>query len=97
MAKLCYNTFVVVDCKNGKNIIVTSSARKAASLLTKGRRIEVWNINEKVEVIYNKTAKEKKPMRPYIEAEREHIKEKQQKSELRNRCRRDFSTRVMRW
>ena len=97
MAKRCYNTFVVVDCKNCRIITVTSSARKAASMLSKGIRIEVWNVNEKIEVIYNKMSKEKNPMRPYIEAERDYIREKQQKAEIKNRCRRDFSTRVMRW
>lgn len=87
MAKIGYNTFVVADCKTGKNIMVTSSARKAAEALCKGRRIEVWNINNKVEVIYNKTYREKNPMLPYINAEREYIGNKQRAAEERNRCR----------
>lgn len=84
MAKRCYNTFVVVDCKNGRNLIVTSSARKAEESLCIGRRIEVWNANEKVEVIYNRMYKEKNPMRPYIAMEKEYIRKKQQEAEQRN-------------
>lgn len=87
MSKRCYNTFVAADCKSGKTILVTSSAKKAAEALCKGRRIEVWNANSKVEVIYNTMHREKNPMRPYIEAEREHIGQKQRAAEERNRCR----------
>ena len=88
MAKRCYNTFIVADCKSGKNILATSSARKAADALCTGRRVEVWNSNNKVEVIYNKTKREKNPMRPYLEAEREYIGMQQRAAEERNRCRR---------
>lgn len=87
MAKNCYNTFVVADCKSGRNIMVTSSARKATDALCKGRRIEVWNSNSKVEIIYNTMHREKNPMRPYIDAEREYIAQKQRAAEERNRCR----------
>lgn len=85
MAKRCYNTFVLTECKTGRNIIVTSSARKANDLLCKGRRIEVWNSNEKVETIYRKNKGERNPMRPYIEAEREYIRQKQHNAERRLR------------
>lgn len=87
MAKYCYNTFVVADCKSGKNILVTSSARKAADALQKGRRIEVWNVNQKVEVIYNKMPRDPFPMKDYIEAEKEHFRQKQKAAEHRNRMR----------
>ncbi len=88
MAKKCYNTFVVAECKSGKAILVTSSARKATETLCKGRRIEVWNANRKVETIYAKQPREKSPMQPYIQAEREYIGQKQKAAEERNRCRR---------
>ena len=86
MAKRCYNTFVVSDCKSGKTILVTSSARRAADTLKTGRRIEVWNANEKVEVIYKKTKREKNAMRPYIDAEIDYHYRKQKAAEERNRC-----------
>lgn len=87
MAKYCYNTFVVVDCKTRKNVLVTSSARKATAMLQKGRKIEVWNVNQKVEVIYSKTHREPFPMKCYIEAEKEYFGKKQRAAEHRNRLR----------
>jgi len=80
-----YNTFVVVDCKSRKSILTTSSARKSSRLLQKGYRIDVWNNNEKIETVY---AKDRTPMKPYIEAEREYIRQKQARAEARNKRRR---------
>ena len=79
-----YNTFIVVDCKSKKSILTTSSARKSAKLLQTGTRIDVWNNNEKVETIY---AKDRSPMKVYIEAEREYIRKKQERAEARNKRR----------
>lgn len=82
MAKRCYNTFVIADCKTGRCILVTSSARKARTELCKGKRVEVWNSNEKVEVIYDRIKHE---LQPYIEAERDYLREKQNSAEQRNK------------
>lgn len=79
MAKRCYNTFCVVDCRSGKILLVTSSARKARDMLRTGRRIEVWNCNERVDRIYN-SMKEKHPMQPYVNAEKEYHRIKQQEA-----------------
>lgn len=76
-----YNTFIVVDCNSRKSILTTSSARKSSKLLTKGFRIDVWNDNEKICSIYEKT---KELMRPYILTEKEYIRKKQAKAEERN-------------
>lgn len=78
-----YNTFLVISCRSRKTILATSSARKAASLLQTGNKIEVWNMNQRVETIYAK-GREKRPMEPYIEAEREYIGLKQKQKEERN-------------
>lgn len=81
-----YNTFVVVNCENRKPIITTSSARKANSFLKTGVRVEVWNNNDKLETIYEKDKKrEKSPMQPYIDLEREYIRQKQARAEARNK------------
>ena len=84
-----YNTFVVVDCKSRKSILTTSSARKANSLLETGVRVEVWNGNSKVETIYEADKKREggNPLFPYIQAEREYIRQKQKRAEERNRLR----------
>lgn len=80
-----YNTFLVVDCETRKPILTTSSARKANSMLTTGVRVEVWNGNKKVETIYESDKRrEKKPLGPYIEAERDYIRQKQENATLRN-------------
>lgn len=79
-----YNTFIVVDCNSRKNILTTSSARKANGMLATGCRIDVWNNNDKVCSIYQKT---RELMKPYIEAEREYIRQKQARSEARNKAR----------
>ena len=77
-----YNTFIVVDCKSRKSILTTSSARKSNRLLQNGFRIDIWNNNEKIETVY---AKDRTPMKPYIEAEREYIRQKQARAEERNK------------
>jgi hypothetical protein len=80
-----YNTFVVVDCKSKKSILTTSSARKSSRLLQTGFRIDVWNDNEKIVTIY---AKDRTLMKPYIDAERDYIRQKQARAEERNKRRR---------
>jgi hypothetical protein len=85
-----YNTFVAVDCKTRRPILTTSSARKVRAELRTGVRIEVWNNNAIVERIYEADKrKEKDPLAPYVEAEREYIRKKQAKAEARNRARKE--------
>jgi hypothetical protein len=79
-----YNTFIVVDCNSRKSILTTSSARKANGMLATRYRVDVWNNNEKVLTVYQKT---KELMKPYIEAEREYIRQKQARAEERNKAR----------
>lgn len=85
-----YNTFVVVDCASRKSILATSSARKANAMLRVGTRIDVWNGNQKVETIYAAESKRESggTMAPYIELEREYIRNKQKRAEQRNSLRR---------
>ena len=84
-----YNTFVVVECKARRTLLVTSSARKASRLLQTGIRIEVWNNNAFVEAFYERDRQGKgNPLRPYIEKERDYIREKQARAEKRNAARR---------
>lgn len=87
MAK--YNTFVVIECKRNKTVLITSSARKATGELFKGRRIEVWNENERIGKVY---AHKRETMKPYIEAEREYIRMKQTSAEVRNAHRKIMRT-----
>lgn len=89
-----YNTFVVIDCKTRKSILTTSSARKSSKLLQTGIRIEVWNGNTKVETIYEADRKRERgnPMKPYIDAEREYIRQKQARAEERNKRRKQCRT-----
>ena len=82
-----YNTFVVVDCNSRKSVLTTSSARKSSKMLQTGFRIDVWNDNEKVLTVY---AKDTAPMKPYIDAEREYIRQKQARAEARNKRRRQW-------
>lgn len=91
MAKHCYNTFVVQECKSGRVLLVTSSARKAYKLFGKGRRVEVWNCNMRVERITTR-CREGNPMEPYIDAEREYIREKQNRKTQRNNRRSEWKT-----
>lgn len=86
MAKTVYNTFVVVNCKTRKIELVTSSARKANEWRKTGYKIEVWNCNMRVETIRAKE-KERFPMKPYIEAEKAYIGEKQKRAEEKNKRR----------
>lgn len=88
MSKSGYNTFVVVNCRTRKIELVTSSARKANDRLKTGWRVEVWNCNQLVERIHATEKGERFPMRPYIEAEREFIGERQRRREMRNSKRR---------
>ena len=84
-----YNTFLVVECKTRRTLLVTSSVRKASKLLQTGIRIEVWNNNAFVETIYERDRRGKgNPLRPYIEKERAYIREKQARAEKRNAARR---------
>lgn len=80
-----YNTFVLIDCKSRKPIITTSSARKVARQLDKGFRVEVWNENELVSKIYKSNEAD---ILPYIKAEKEYIRKKQEKATIRNAKRR---------
>ena len=83
-----YNTFVVVECKDRRTVLVTSSARKASRLLQTGIRIEVWSNNSFVEVFYERDRRgQGNPLRPYIEKERDYIREKQARAEKRNAMR----------
>ena len=80
-----YNTFVVVNCLTRKIIITTSSARKAYRELQKGVRIEVWNNNVLIERIYERDKRrETNPMKPYVDMEREYIRNKQERATKRN-------------
>lgn len=79
MAK--YNTFVVCDCAKRTVLLVTSSARKANAALWKGRRVEVWNENERVAIVY---AHQADRMHGYIQTEKEYIRMKQLTAEVKN-------------
>lgn len=79
-----YNTFAVVDCKRRKNVLITSSAKKASSMLKTGFRVEVWNNNTLKCSIYAKNCRE---MASYLEAERLYHREKQAKREHYKRLR----------
>jgi hypothetical protein len=80
MAK--YNTFNLVDTKTKRSLLVTSSARKCKSEFVKGYRIDVWNENKLVNVIYNRNLHE---IDRYVRAEKDHIASKQAKAEKRNK------------
>lgn len=74
-----YNTFAVVESRHGKILMITSSARKARSLLSVGKRIEVWNNNEKHTSITNRT---RDKMRDFVKLEKDYIRQKQEKATL---------------
>jgi hypothetical protein len=83
MAK--YNTFAVVKSKTGKIKLVTSSARKAANIFEKGKRIEVWNENFKVDIIrWTDKNHGLDKINDYIQTERDFIRKKQERHERRN-------------
>jgi len=77
-----YNTFVLIDCYNKKSLLTTSSPRKVFKRMCKGLRIEVWNNNELIEKIYHRNLFK---IKPYIKLEKEYIREKQKKAEIRNK------------
>lgn len=80
-----YIVFVVVDCKTRNIVLVTSSAKKAAALLSKGIRIEVWSGNSLVEKIYSTSRNaDRHPIGRYIDREREYIGRKQARATKRN-------------
>lgn len=88
-----YNTFLVIDCKSRKPILTTSSAIKANKELKTGVRIKVWNNNTLVERIYKSDKRsEWNQLSPYINAEREYIRQKQARAEMRNKKRRLYKT-----
>lgn len=80
-----YNTFVVVRSKSGKVLLVTSSAKAAARNIEKGKRVEVWSENVKIEVITSGSAD---MIKKYIKIEKEYVRKKQRLAEQRNRERR---------
>lgn len=84
MAK--YNTFVVYDCKRRKNLLVTSSARKAKGELHVGVKVEVWNENTYIETVYARTMR---GLDKYVSEEKQYIAKKQAKAELRNKRRKN--------
>lgn len=79
-----YNTFNLVDTKTRKTLLTTSSARKCKKEFVKGRRIDVWNGNVLVDVIYNKNIDD---INKYVRLEKEHIAQKQKRAEARNKAR----------
>ena len=83
MAK--YNTFVVINTKTRKPVLVTSSARKAAKLLMPGIRIEVWSENKKIDTLYKRVGS---AFMWYLEQEKAYIQAKQERAEQRNKKRR---------
>lgn len=85
MAK--YNTFVVYSCKSRKNLLVTSSARKAKEMLRVGLKIEVWNENIYIERIYFST---RKRLEGYVKEEKRYIAMKQASAERRNKGRKGY-------
>lgn len=79
-----YNTFNLVDTKTNRTILTTSSARKCKREIQKGYRIDVWNGNTKVEVIYNRNIE---AINVYVRLEKEYIARKQKQAEERNKKR----------
>jgi len=84
-----YNTFIVVDVESRKPILTTSSIRKSAKLLTTGYRIEVWNNNRLIDLLYGKD-KTNGRLTPYYSAEKAYIRKKQARAEKRNKCDRNI-------
>ena len=56
-------------------------------LVSLGKRIEVWNNNQKFASITNK---EIDRMRPFIRAEKDYIRRKQENSAMKNTRRKEF-------
>jgi hypothetical protein len=59
-------------------------------MLETGFRIDIWNNNEKICSVYQKT---RETMAPYIQAEKEYIREKQARAEARNRAKKQRKAR----
>lgn len=87
-----YNTFVVCESRHGKIYMVTSSARKARSMLTKGYRVEVWNENIKHCVVTKKTEDE---LIPFVKIEKEYIAKRQEKATQKNLRRRMYEGKYL--
>ena len=81
-----YNTFNLIDTKSRKTLLTTSSARKCKKEFVPGYRIDVWNGNELVDVIYAKNIDD---INKYVRLEKEHIALKQKRAEERNKRRRE--------
>lgn len=81
-----YNTFNLIDTKSRKTLLTTSSARKCKKEFVKGHRIDVWNGNVLVDVIYNRNLND---INKYVNIEKEHVAKKQKMAEERNRRRRE--------
>lgn len=81
-----YNTFNLIDTKSRKTIFTTSSARKCKRAFVKGYRIDVWNGNSLVDVIYNKNIDD---INKYVRLEKEYIARKQERAALRNKRRKE--------
>lgn len=81
-----YNTFNLVDTKSRKILLTTSSARKCKKEFVKGYRIDVWNGNALVNVIY---ARNLSDIDGYVQIEKEHVARKQAIAEERNKRRRE--------
>lgn len=80
-----YNTFAVCDCKKHKNLLITSSARKAKDKLCIGIKVEIWNNNTYIETVYSRKAKD---LDKYIIQEKQYIAKKQANVQRRNEQRR---------
>ena len=87
-----YNTFVICESRHSKIIMVTSSARKARSMLTKGYRVEVWNDNIKNCVVTKKTEDK---LLPFVKMEKEYIAKRQEKATEKNLRRRMYEGKYM--
>lgn len=79
-----YNTFNLIDTKSRKILLTTSSARKCKKDFTKGYRIDVWNGNVLIDVIYARNIDD---INKYIRLEKEYIARKQARAEERNKRR----------
>lgn len=76
------NTFLLYDTKRKRVELVTSSAKAARERLKVGIRVDVWSGYSKVETVYSRTADK---MIPYVSAEKEYHRQKQEAAERRNR------------
>ena len=79
------NTFLIYDTNRQRVELVTSSARAARDRLKVGIRVDVWSGYDKKETIYSRTADK---LLPYVAAEKEYHRQKQEAAERRNKGRR---------